>query len=482
MITRREALRQGVMGAAMLCSLETPSTVRPVARTSASARAAQANPFEPFRAELPLPPVLRPVRRTLSTDYYVITQREALANILPGYQTPIFGYDGLYPGPTIRARKNRRVVVRQVNALGREVNVHLHGGKVPWRDDGHPSLGIPAGAARVYGYPNRQDAFTGWYHDHVHHASAEQIYRGLAAFYLLHDELEEDLDLPRGRYDVPLMIQDKSFNQDGSLRYARDVNTGFLGDTILVNGAVAPRLAVARRRYRLRLLNASNARQYELALSDGSAMTQIASDGGLLPRPLRRTNITIGPAERIDVVVDFAEARAGAEIVLRNMIGGGARGVVMRFDVARRRSSEDFRVPRRLRPLERIPAPRVTRTVSLDQVTQPMVEWRLNGKPFDPARIDYRPRFGSTETWRFRNTTTMTHPMHVHGFFFRVVARGSRRPPAHERGWKDVVRVLAGETVTVQPHFGGYRGRYVFHCHVLEHGDQSMMGQMEVVS
>ena len=470
------------MGAAMLCSLETPSTVRPVARTSASARAAQANPFEPFRAELPLPPVLRPARRTGRTDFYTITQREGIASILPGYQTPIFGYDGVYPGPTIRARKNRRVVIRQVNALGREVNVHLHGGKVPWRDDGHPALGIPAGAAREYTYPNRQDSYTGWYHDHVHHVSAEQIYRGLAAFYLLHDDMEEDLDLPRGRHELPLMIQDKSFNQDGSLRYARDVNNGFLGDTILVNGAVAPRVAVERRRYRLRFLNASNARQYELSLSDGSSMTQIASDGGLLPRGLPRTSITMGPAERVDVVVDFARARPGAQIVLRNLIGGGARGVVMRFDVARRRASEDFRVPRRLRPPERIPAPRITRTISLEQVTQPIVEWRLNGKPFDVARIDYRPRLGSTETWRFRNTTTMTYPMHVHGFSFRVIARGSRRAPEHERGWKDIVRVGAGETVTVQPYFSDYPGRYVFHCHVLEHGDQSMMGQMEVTS
>jgi len=479
--SRRNLLLNGAAGLVSLyCDLETATPSR--VSTSAARRAQADSPFEPFRADLPIPPVLRPSRRTATTDQYVVTMRTAQVEILPGYSTPVLSYNGMLPGPTIHARAGRRVEVLQRNTLGVETNVHLHGARAPASSDGHPRDGIPAGTRRVYTYPNRQAPATLWYHDHTHHATAEMVYRGLAAFYLLRDGREDELGLPQGRYDIPLMIADKSFNADGSLRYARDLNNGFLGDTVLVNGAVQPRLRVERRRYRLRFLNASNGRDYSLELSDGSPLTQVASDGGLLPRPSRVRRIMLSSAERAEVVIDFSLYRPGTELVLRNGLGTAGTSSVMRFDVVRG-GSEDFRpLPRALREFKRLERPVATRQVVLDRQIIPRVEWQLNGLGFDMDRIDTRPRLGSTEVWRFVNRSTHTHPMHLHGFFFRVLARGAKRPGASERGWKDTVRVDPGETVTIMPYFDGYPGAYVYHCHKLEHGDQNMMAQMEVTA
>lgn len=480
-LTRRSLLRNGALGlASFYCDLgtATPSSVR----TSAAKRAVAGSPFEPFRTELPLPPVLRPVRRTRSADHYVVTMRETHAELLPGFDTPVYAYEGIVPGPTIRARAGRRVMVEQRNALGETTNVHLHGARAPASSDGHPRDVIPAGASRLYDYPNRQAGATLWYHDHTHHRQAETVYKGLAAFYLVREDLEDELELPRGSYELPLMIADKSFNADGSLRYERDLNNGFLGDTMLVNGAVQPCVRVERQRYRLRFLNASNARDLELSLSDGSAMTQIASDGGLLPRSTRQRRIRLSSAERVEVVVDFRLYRPGTKLILRNLLGSGSTASVMRFDVVRS-GAEDFGpVPRTLKPMRRLPRVSAVRDVVLDRAVIPQVEWQLNGLGFDMDRIDTRARLGTTELWRFVNRSTHVHPMHIHGFFFRVLARGSRRPPASERGWKDTVRVDPNETVTVMPYFSGYPGAYVYHCHKLEHGDNAMMAQMEVTA
>src|SRR3954469_14566255 len=296
-LTRRQALHYGVGSLALLCSFATPVRRRP-GSTSAWMRAADAGPFTPFRADLPLMPELLPTRRERKRDVYDVFQRPGVAEILPGYQTPVYGYDGIYPGPTIRATKGRAAIVRQHNQLSLETVVHLHGGFVPSGSDGHPMALVAPGQTFTHTYPNRQDAATLWYHDHRHGETARSIYFGLAAFYLLEDELEKKLELPSGDFDLPLMIQDKSFNRDGSLRYVEDLDLGFRGDTILVNGAVAPRVAVKQRLYRLRFLNASNARSYSLVLGQGREMIQIASDGGLLERPLRRTSLPLAAGER----------------------------------------------------------------------------------------------------------------------------------------------------------------------------------------
>jgi FtsP/CotA-like multicopper oxidase with cupredoxin domain len=338
---------------------------------------------------------------------------------------------------------------------------------------------IRPGGSFEYRYPNEQDAASLWYHDHAHGHTSRTLYHGLLAMYVLEDELERMLDLPQGEYDVPIVIADHSFNQDGSFRYYDSIDTGFLGDTILVNGAVSPRMPVKRRKYRLRFLNASNARSYTLKLGRGRPMTQIAGDGGLLQRPVSRTRIPFHPAERIDLVLDFSDYAPGEQLVLSNEDGSGGTVSIMRFDVVGGGPSEDFLLPRRLRDAEPIPAANARRRWELGLGTS---AWQINGKGFDPARIDVRPRLGSTEIWTFVNRSNRVHPMHLHGFLFRMLERTSRPVDLADRlGWKDTVGVMGDETVSVLAWFAPYAGRYVFHCHALEHGDKAMMLQIEVV-
>src|SRR5215213_936450 len=481
--SRRDFMRNSMGSFALLCTIGGSETLggKKIV-TSASRRAKAASPFAPFQRDLPLMPVLSPVRGERGVDVYDVDIREGLADILPGFQTPIYGYEGIYPGPTIRARKGRAAIVRQSNRLSFDTNVHLHGGYVPAAHDGHPMDVIKPGAKFDYSYPNDQDAAFLWYHDHAHGRTAKTLYYGLLGAYVLHDEREQELDLPRDEYDVPLILADHAFNRDGSFRYAENVDLGFRGDTILVNGAVAPRMQVERRIYRLRLLNASNARSYELRLGEGRPVIQIASDGGLLERPVKRSTVTLHPAERIELLVDFRRFSAGSEVILHNVAGEQSTRSVMRFDVVRG-GADEARIPAgRMRTLQRLPKPNATRRWELELSTGGGVQWQIAGRGFDPMRVDVRPRLGSTELWQWVNPSERVHPMHLHGMLFRIVERSSGVVHPGERGWKDTIGVLPGETVTVQPWFAPYAGRYVFHCHALEHGDKAMMLQLEVVA
>jgi spore coat protein A len=472
--TRRDALERGMGSFAALCLL--PAATRTTAaRLSQSAAAA-----DPYQVDLQVPPTLVPVSSTATQDRFELTIREGRAEIIPGELTPVYGYDGIYPGPTIRARKGRTSVVRVTNGLTFNQNVHLHGGLVPAASDGHPMQLIAPGGAFTYTYPNTQDAATLWYHDHAHGLSARTMFYGLAGFYIVEDELEDSLDLPAGDFDVPLVIQDRAFNADGSLRYTENIDEGFLGDTIVVNGSVSPRFAVKRALYRLRFLNASNAREYRLELSNGDPMVQVAGDGGLLVAPVSRTAVPLAPAERVDVLVDFRRLRAGAQVQLRNGLGSGGTAAVTRFDVTSR-TADSGRVPSKLRPREEIPAPVATRRWDLMFSTSGTPEWQMSGIGFDMDGIDARARLGTTERWLFVNTSHRAHPMHLHGVHFRVLDRSSGAVHPGDRAWKDTVMVRVDETVVVQPRFAPNPGRFVFHCHNLEHQEKAMMLQLEVV-
>ncbi|HWK29744.1 MAG TPA: multicopper oxidase family protein [Solirubrobacter sp.] len=479
MSTRREFMRNGFGSVALLCTVATPGTLRGRSEvTSAALRSQARTPFEPFKRDLPRIPDLLPVSTARGRDVYDVSIRDGLAEILPGFQTPIYGYEGVYPGPTIRSHKGREAVVRQRNTLSFETNVHLHGGYVPAVYDGHPMDVIAPGQSFDYHYPNHQDAATLWYHDHAHGRTSKTLYYGLVGMYVVHDQLEQDLDLPRDEYDVPIVIADHAFNKDGSFRYEENVDLGFRGDTILVNGAVSPRMRVQRRKYRFRLLNSSNARSYALRLGNGRPMLQIAGDGGFLSKPVSRTKIPFHPAERLELVIDFSAYGPGEELVLSNADGLGGTIPIMRFDVVGGGPREDFKVPSKLRQQEPLPSPSARRQWDLSLGT---AAWQINGLGWDPNRIDVRPRRGTTEVWKFVNHSNRVHPMHLHGFFFRVLERTSAPVQFGDRaGWKDTVGVLPNESVTVLAWFAPYSGKYVFHCHSLEHGDKAMMLQMEV--
>src|SRR3954469_21489399 len=481
--SRRDFMRNGFSSVALVCTFATTASVKKAPRvvTSAARRAQAQSVFAPFQRDLPIAPTLAPVSTRQGVDVYEVDIKEGLAEVLPGFETPIYGYEGIYPGPTIRAVKGRPAIVRQKNTLSFDSNVHLHGGYVPAKFDGHPMDVIAPGKGFDYTYPNDQDAAFLWYHDHAHGRTAHTLYYGLVGTYLLHDDREQELELPTGEYDVPIVIADHAFNKDGSFRYAENVDLGFRGDTLLVNGAVSPRMAVQRRIYRLRFLNASNARPYELKLGQGRTMMQIASDGGLLERPVGRSSFPLHPAERIEVLVDFRSFKPGSEIVLSNVAGEATTTSVMRFDVVRGGGAEEARIPTgKMREFEKLPEPNATHRWDLSLLTQPGVQWQIAGRGFDPARVDVSPRLGTSELWQWVNTSNRVHPMHLHGMLYRVVERSSGVVHPGERGWKDTVGVLPGESVTVKPWFIPYEGRYVFHCHSLEHGDKAMMLQLEV--
>jgi FtsP/CotA-like multicopper oxidase with cupredoxin domain len=242
-------------------------------------------------------------------------------------------------------------------------------------------------------------------------------------------------------------------------------------------------MKVERRLYRLRFLNASNARAYALQLGNGRTMAQIASDGGMLPKPVNRTSIPLEPAERVDVIVDFRQFGVGSKVILHNTVGEPSTSAVMRFDVVKG-GSEEARIPKKLAEEEELPEVNLERSwpLTFQGLAGGGSVWQIAGGGFSEMRIDARPRLGSTELWTWVNQSPRTHPMHLHGYHFRVVSVNGEPPHPGDAGWKDTVAVYPNQTVVVRPYFDYFTGVYVFHCHAAEHGDMSMMGQMEVTT
>ena len=446
-----------------------------------------------FQAALPIMSSLAPSSTDATTDYYTlpgITMKSGSISILPGFLTAIWGYNGTTPGPTIKVAPGRKAVIKQTNSLGENTSVHLHGGHTPSNannalgDDGGPVAYIAHdGGSHTYSYPNNQVAATLWYHDHAMDITGPHVYKGLAGFYLLSDQNEQSLNLPSGIYDVPLVIQDKTFNTDGSLCYQLDSSTirqGFQGDTVLVNGAVQPYFKVEPRQYRLRFLNGSESSRYELSLSNGAPLIQIASDGGLLQAPVSRSSALLAPAEREEFLIDFSKY-PGQSIVLNNSQGWGSRntGQIMRFDVANT-TPVPGTVPSKLATIAKIdPATAaVTRSWKLSQNNG---TWVINDKAFDPKRIDAQPKLGTVEVWQFQNQSGEYHPIHIHDMEWQVVSEDGSPPPAWDAGWKDVFLVKPWSSYSVVTKFTDNTGVYVFHCHNLEHEDHAMMGQFQVM-
>ncbi|MFI8766021.1 multicopper oxidase family protein [Streptomyces sp. NPDC053792] len=535
-LTRRRVLAVGgalgVMAAGGLGAAAGLS--RRPAVTGAELRSAVPLP-PPFRVPLPLPAVLRPVSTAAGTDRYEIVQRETAAEILPGVRTRLWTYGGTFPGPTIESRRGRPVTVTHRNELPVPTVVHLHGGRTPAESDGYPTdLVTPAGwpttaahgghtepgghaghgsgqgmhdpravtteLTRDYAFPLDQRATLLWYHDHRMDFTAPAIWRGLAGMHLVRDDAEEALGLPSGPRELPLMITDRAFAADGSLDYPSLDPTlrgrpgvrepylaGVLGDVILVNGAPWPVHEVDAARYRLRLLNASNARHYELEWVDGDGrnlpVVQVGSDQGLLAAPVTHTYLPVAPAERYDVVVDFAHAPVGGLVRLVNRLGSGRTREVMAFRVARR-ATDTSRIPRTLSTdlpnWRRSDAVRV-RDFSFRAGRMGEDDghgWLIGGLPFDPARSDVTVRLGDVEVWRL--VADVHHPVHLHLAGFRILSRGGEQPLPHDGGLKDTVSLRPGESAEIITRFDGYRGRYLFHCHNAEHEDMGMMANLQV--
>ena len=468
-------------------------------------QAGAAGRFTPFTKPLPIPKVLRDNDITL-------VAKQAYVQILPGAPTRMWTFNGTFPGPTIRrpsGHRTRVTVRHQLPVEAETLTIHHHGSHSASKHDGLPERNLiqPRGA-RTYVYDHMEDgkperAAMQWYHDHSHHHTSRNAWMGLAGLFILDDEFERTLDLPHGPYELPLFITDRRFDGNNQLDMrlfrAEAVSREVSGDVFLVNGAPHPYVNVEPRRYRLRLHNGSGFRIYNLALivegafTPAAQVTQIGTESGLLPRSVKRTTVLLGPAERADLVVDFSQfagrRMALASLARTNAFGSDASPTVslLQFRIARTAASRGHAVPRKLRPLPAWAANALRQSnrvwafgTGYDSETRHEAH-TINGRAFDHRRVDAQVELDSVETWMLLNTTTRTHYIHIHDVDWVITSRNGAPPEAYEAGLKETFLLDPGEYITVATKFSDNLGRYVIHCHMLDHEDGGMMAAWEVV-
>ncbi|HET9594016.1 MAG TPA: multicopper oxidase family protein [Anaeromyxobacteraceae bacterium] len=482
--------------------------------------------FTPFTVEMPRPPLMPAVPpfaqqcvfgvpTTAPAVFHEVHMRRAVAQIIPGVDTPIQGYDGLYPGPTLRSHTGIPDVVRMVNELPVETVVHQHGGHNPAASDGSPFPDevIFPGESRDYCYPNasaggdpNENPSTMWYHDHAPGITGPNVYSGLAAFTISTDALEDGLIssgvLPAPAFDVPMALQDKAFNADGTLFFNPFNHDGFLGDVFVANGKAQPFFNVERRKYRFRILDGSNARFYLLNLSSGQPFLQIAADSWLLPVAVQRSSILLANAQRADLVIDFTNSPdlVYLQNILRQDNGRGPGGdlrnpdlmppvPLVQFRVGPRSAAPDATVApgTRLRPNTPIGPGEIVRTRQFE-FERSDGAWQINGRFFDPARSDANPALGTAERWILKNGGGgWWHPIHIHLEAHqiqtfdasRVLPQQPLSPPNFFK--RDTTLLGPGDTAEIFMRFRDHPGRFVFHCHNTEHEDDAMMTRFDVV-
>ncbi len=462
MITRRNFLKSAVVGAAALAGaaalngglLNLPETLIGKAAPTPSPR----NP-------LYVPPTVLP-------EGYTLTAAPSTVNLGGGQTSTVWAYNGFLPGPTLRASRDTMARLDLVNGLSQQTITHWHGMLVNHQNDGHPIYAIPPGGKYSYAFAINQRAAMNWYHPHPHMLTGEQVAMGLAGAFIVTDAIEEQLRLPSGQYEVPLVFRDADFDRLGNIAY-NPTSGGFLGNTPLVNGTINPKLDVKTAQYRFRVLGGANARIFGLALSNGASFTLIGNDGGLLVTSVQVTQVDIGPGERADIIVDFRGMPVGSTLMLRDNRSGWD---LLEFNVTEA-VTDTGTIPSRLSTIEKLSSPARTREFSFDGMSM------INGQVYDVNRIDFQVPFGDTELWRFKTGGNGPHPVHVHGAPFQVQSRTGGRGQLYpwEQGWKDTVLLEDGETVEVLIRFNHSAGVYLMHCHKLEHEDNGMMSNFEVV-
>jgi FtsP/CotA-like multicopper oxidase with cupredoxin domain len=446
-----------------------------------------------FERKLKIPPLLEPRIDGGGRKVFDLDLQRGRAELLPGTTAETWGINGAHLGPTLRAERGDQVIVNVDNALPEATTIHWHGMHLPARADGGPHQMIEPGARWSPGWTIDQPAASLWYHPHLMGKTEDHVYRGLAGMFLLDDQEASALRLPSeyGVDDIPLIVQDKRLDDDGSLDFSQSMISpiGRLGDEILVNGTHDPYVEVVDRLVRLRLLNASTARIYDIGFADGRGFDLIGTDGGLLETPERISRVQLSVGERAEIVV---ELEPGEEAVLRsfepdlgtNAFEGRFAGADDSFDLI------ELRADAKLDDSPDLPANLVAHEGPQESEAASGVRRfelgnrDINGAKMDAARIDEVVEIGATEIWEVENTSGTPHNFHVHDVRFRVIDYAGEPPPAHLSGLKDTVYVPPGETVRVATGFEDYADPsvpYMFHCHILEHEDRGMMGQFVVV-
>ncbi|MFC9351602.1 multicopper oxidase family protein [Arthrobacter sp. NPDC057013] len=527
MASRREVLKLGVVGAAMTGALAGSAEAATPEPISQSQLAPQNTPV-PFRGVFRRPPELVPFQKGFDGgdpkrpfERYALTQKLGQAHFLPGLTTTLAGYNGIFPGPTIRAKQGTRIEVRIRNAFPQQglvqpgpfsTSTHLHGSASLPQYDGYANDITVSGFFKNYRYPNRQAARTLWYHDHKHHITAQNVYSGLAAFYPLSDRFEK-AQLPQGEFDVPLMLSDALFRSDGSLGYNDNGQKGLWGDIILVNGVPWPTMKVKPRIYRFRVLDASISRSYRPTLSNGEPVYIVATDAGLTPVVQAVSSWRMGTAERTEILIDFRKYRPGQTVDLRNLsnknnIDFANTNKIMRFQVVADSGSGAGSISAIPSRLDNGGSPRAAQggidTMSLTPQMATVKRqlrferqnglWTINGVIWDDIeRSGFTKLFGNpqpfaVEQWTITNQSGgWFHPVHIHLIDARIIARNTNggKPFAWELGPKDVFYAGENESITALMQFDATPqegGRYMIHCHNLVHEDHDMMVQYAVAN
>lgn len=495
MLSRREFLKKSLRGASIVAMPAIMQSVFQACMGSMQESSTQIKVREGrFNNALPVPSVVN------AAGSVTLRAAENVSQIIPGKKTRVYGYAGSILGPTLQANDGQAVSIQFDNNLYEPTNIHWHGLIVPQNMDGLPFNLIAPGSSFRYQFTISQRAGTYWYHPHPDGRTASQVFYGLAGFFIVRDTVENALNLPSGAYEIPIVIQDKRIAPDYSLEYGPSMMEfmgGYLGQYILLNGQYSNYLNAATRWYRLRLLNGSTARAYNLKFSNGMTFQLIGSDGGLLAAPNALTSILLAPGERADILVNLSGLSVGSEIFLLSDTfseGGEFQGYesfrILRIFIDRN-EADGFLLPG---TLSTIPAANTgtavaTRTFNIKQNDMMSgggmnMKHTINGKSFEMARIDATVNANTSEVWTIDNTgSTEIHPIHIHGVQFRVVSRtgGRGQIQAWETGYKDTVLVTGNEKVQLLVQFPAHRGKFVFHCHNLEHEDTGMMSNFEVV-
>ncbi len=458
-----------------------------------------------FTNPLHIPPILEPTLEG-DTKVFELEIANGTHQFFAGQDAATQGYNGTYLGPTIKVKTGDNVRFNIVNTLDEVTTVHWHGMHVPPEMDGTPHQPIMPGATWHPHYEIKNEASTMWYHPHTHGGTARQSYFGLAGLYIIEDENSASLDIPQtyGVDDIPVILQDRLFDDSGDLVYGNGGNA-FLGDTILINGTHNPYVTVDGKLIRFRILNASNARIYRLAFSDGREFHQIATDGGLLEAPVALDMVKLAPGERAEIVVDLSDDTDVTLVSLPDpsvlsMFENAFENESGRFDLLKiavtPTETVSAALPAVLNVIERWDEADAARVRPM-QLAGPITDGSdrvivgqgrqipINGKLMDMARVDAVVTLGDIEVWEVTNAGGVPHPFHVHDIQFLVLDRDGTPPPLNERGWKDTTLVNAGETVRIIAKYTDFANEnvpYMFHCHIMEHEDNGMMGQFTVVA
>ncbi|WP_067489369.1 multicopper oxidase family protein [Nocardia ignorata] len=422
---------------------------------------------------------------------FTLRAQAGSSEMLRGVSTPTWGYSGSVLGPTVRARRGERVELAISNALPEATSVHWHGMHLPAKFDGGPHQMIAPGAVWTPSWTVQQQAATLWYHPHPHGATEKHVHRGLSGFFLIDDDAADALPLPKeyGVDDIPLVIQDRRFTADGAVDESDPTDVGLLGDTIVTNGIAGAHLRVTTERVRLRVLNGSSGRLYNLALADGRAFHLTGTDGGLLPKPVALEQLQLSPGERAEIVIAL---RPGENTTLRSLPITDRAGIDRAaefgfddtFDILALQAAETLRpsapLPASLIPMTALAAATTPATRSFD------LQWfMINNRRMDMNRIDMTIPVDTTEVWSVRNKDNWPHNFHVHDVQFQILTVDGKAPPPALSGWKDTVYTSSGSTYTLAMRFADHTDPtypYMFHCHLLHHEDQGMMGQFLVLA